>query len=263
MLTSCRVDTTVTVDVEADGSGSVAIEVVTDAEAAAYLGDPATALRLEDLTEAGWEVERLETDPDHEGVVVSAARPFASGEELAAVLATLGVDHRGGPDAADDQDPGGSGDEPGRSGTPFIGDVRLGVTEASSRTEYDFRARLRMGEGLEVLSDPALVEILDGLPVGRTPEELAAAGYDPSTGIGDLIVRVRLPGTIDSTTGGEPDDEGYVEWVVPIGSDRVIDEELAITAGSTDDRPARIRLVALGVVALAVGLAATGVLRRR
>lgn len=143
---------------------------------------------------------------------------------------------------------------------PFIGDVELDITAAPSRTDYDFHAVLRMSGGLDALSDPALLEVLDGLSIGRTPEELAALGYDSSTGLGTLTIRVQLPGDVDSTTGEMVD--GHAEWTAPFGSDEPVEKDLSLVTRATDGRPSMIRLIALITLVAAVGLAAVGLVRR-
>lgn len=242
--TACRVDTIVTVDVEADGSGVVGVDVVADREAAAALGDPETALRLDDLAESGWTIEESAVDDDSGELAISGSRRFDSSEELARILAGMGADH-------------GDGSEPA---VPFVGDVKLRISDSSGRTDYDFSAALHVPGGLESLSDPALTDVLAGLPVGRTADELEAMGYDAARGLGDLRLRIRLPGKVDSTNGRA--GGGYVEWSAPIGSDDEVDQDLTLKSVVVNDGPSRLRTGALVALVAAAALAGIGVARR-
>lgn len=241
---ACRVDTSVTVDVDTDGSGVVEITVVADRAAAELLGDHGTALRMDDLVESGWTIEDPLVDDDSGELRLSASRGFDSGEELARILATVGVGEDGG----------------SVSSVPFISDVVLGITDTPGRIEYDLRGVLRIPAGLEALSDPALVEVLDGLPVGRTPEELEAMGYDPARGIGDLMIRVHLPGEVATTTGRI--DGRYVEWSAPLGSTEIVEREVRQKNVVVDRGPARLRAVALIALVGAAALGVVGLVRR-
>lgn len=245
VVSACRVDSTVTIDVDPEGSGTVHVDVTADRSAADALGDPGTALRLDDLVESGWQIDEPVIDPDEGGFTLSGSHEFRSGEELAKLLAGLGLNHS---DAADVDD------------VPFVDDVTLGISSGSGRTGYDFAARLRMDAGPGVVSDPALTEVLGGLQLGRTPEELQAAGFDPAVGFGNLTIRLSLPGGIDETSGRI--DGRYVEWSVPVGSNAAIDQKLTATTTSVDRRPMQIRVIGLAVLAVAVALTVVGFARR-
>ena len=54
VASACRVDTTVDIRVDDDGSGRVAYTVVANAEAVSLLVDDPTDLRFDDLAAAGW-----------------------------------------------------------------------------------------------------------------------------------------------------------------------------------------------------------------
>lgn len=92
VLAGCKVDTTVSVVVQADGSGVVRVTVVADAEAvkAAESGGVALeqAVRLSDLADAGWTVGRWVKAEDGSATVVLARR-FGSVEDVAGIIAGL------------------------------------------------------------------------------------------------------------------------------------------------------------------------------
>jgi len=149
LATGCRVDATTSVVVADDGSGTVTVEVVLDAEAAARIPDLAEQLRVEDLAETGWTV----TDPEPAeggGVTITATKPFADPDQMTAVLAEVGA--RRGPVTASS----------------------LTRERAFGRTTYDFAATLSLAQGIRTFSDGPLTELLDGFPVGRDLDSLEA-----------------------------------------------------------------------------------------
>ncbi len=221
---ACEVDAVVAVDVEEDGSGVVSVEVLLDAAAAAGLGDPG-AVRVDDLRAAGWRVD----DPAEReggGVRLAADREFASPDQLADVLAEVG-----GPDAL------------------FSG-VRLDIDDGFATTNYDFAATLVTTGSLEQFSDPELAAALGGLPLGRTPEELAAASGE--AGSVELEVRVALPGGVPETDGTLA--EGAAAWRVDLTGGSA--ETVELSSSSVVRSQRTTGLLALGSVLVALGVAA-------
>lgn len=234
VLVACRVDGEVAVVVEPDGSGVVTVMVRLDAEAARRLGDPATALRTEDLVAAGWTVE--EPAVAEEGVVLRTRRSFASPEDLPGVL-----DEIGGVDGV-------------------FRDVRLAIDDGFARTEYAFSARVELTGSPEQFGDAALTEALGGLPLARTPEELVFSGAaDPSAMT--LDVAVELPGGAPDTNGDVRD--GAAVWSFPVTGGEPTSAELSSTATVESGTTRLMVLVGVGGLLVAAGLAAVGLLRRR
>ena len=92
LLTACKVDTTVTVQVRDDGSGTVTALVVLDADAVkaveiggAHLAD---AVRLGDLEAGGWSAPRWRRQPGG-GARFQIHKDFARPQDAAAVVAEL------------------------------------------------------------------------------------------------------------------------------------------------------------------------------
>jgi len=164
---ACQARATVAVDVQPDGSGTVAVTVRLDQEATTRLGDPAAALSTADLTDAGWKVAPPATRGG--ALTLRAVRPFGSPDELAAVL-----------------------DEVGGTNGVFR-DTSLSVGDSLASTTYDFRTTVRLTGSLDQLSDPELAKVLGDLPLGRTAEELAAEGADVKDAA-RLTLQVTLPG---------------------------------------------------------------------
>ena len=235
VLGACEVDSRVAVEVRPDGSGVVVVTVRLDDEASRRLGDPATALRLDDLATAGWTLD--EPGPaDGGGLVLRAERSFASPEDLPAAL-----DEVGGADGV-------------------FRDVELSVVDGFASTRYDFSAQVELTGNPEQFSDDALTATLDGLPLARTPEELALEGAaDP--GAMTLEVRVELPGG-DPLTNGEVRD-GAATWSFPASGGEPT--SASITSSSTVDAGRTRLLLLVGAVALlaAAVLATVGLVRRR
>lgn len=221
-VVACDVDALVTVDVEEDGSGTVLVELLLDAEAAGRLGDPA-AVRVDDLRAAGWRVE----DPaerDGGGIRLAVTKEFASPDQLADALGELG----------------------GTDG--LVSGVRLGIDDGFATTRYDFVATLTTTGSLEQFSDPELTAALGGLPLGRTPEELAAESADAEPV--ELEVRVVLPGGLPETDGTIT--EGAAAWRVALTSGTPETVELASSTVVRSQRTTA--LLALGALVSLVGL---------
>lgn len=190
-LVGCRVVGEVTVDVARDGSGTVAVGAGFDDAALAELGDLETALRTEDLAEAGWRI----TDPERRGELtwVTATTPFGSPEDLQRVMAQIGA----------------------------FEDWSASVSSGFARTTWRVGGRVVLSGSLEQFSDADLTAALDGLPFGRTPEELAQLDPIP------VRVRVRLPAETD-----QPD-----EWSFLVGDGTPVDRRLEVDATERSPTP--------------------------
>ena len=229
---ACKTEVDVHIRVAPDGSGTVTVTVDLDAEATAQVGDPAN-LSFEDMTSAGWEVDGpAERDG---GLRVVATRGFATPEQLQAVL-----------------------DEIGGADGVFSG-TSLERTDGFASSTTDFRTQLRLSGDPAQFSDEQLTQVLGGLPLGRTPEELAALGADRPDAA-TLTVRVSLPGGVDSSSGDVAD--GTATWTAPLTGGVATDEEL--TASAEERRTSTLVLAGAGavLVVLAVVVAAVGLTRR-
>jgi hypothetical protein len=92
LLAGCKVDTTLTIDVHDDGSGSVRVRLALDADAVqnaqAGGGMLEDRVRLGDLEAAGWTVTPWRRAPDG-SATVSLRKSFANAGDLAGVVAEL------------------------------------------------------------------------------------------------------------------------------------------------------------------------------
>lgn len=218
VLSGCRIDPRVDIDVDADGGGIVRVTVALDADAVAEIGD-ASLVRLDDIRRAGWDVPSPE--PDGGGVTFRASKRFASREQLQSVL-----------------------DEVGGPGGLFRG-FHLDVDDSWTGTTYSLAGTLHSTGSVEQLSDVDVAKVLDGLPLGRTPGELAT---DVGTGEVRMVVAVHLPG---GTTGS-------AESSVVVSGGNAGEQPLAISSELDKAAPvwwlvgsALAALVALGCLVVA------------
>lgn len=190
VLTGCRADVTVAVDVDEEGGGTVDVTVVLDAEAASRtegIEDP----EVEDLTDAGWTV----ADPvelDDGGLELAASKPFADPNELGAVLREIS----------------------GPAG-PYA-QLGLAVDRPFGRTEMRFEGILDGTSGVEAFADPEVASALDGLPFGQ---DLAVLEEELGAPIGSFVgleLEVTLPG--EPGDEGEPADDAAT-WSTDLAAD--------------------------------------------
>src|ERR671932_119734 len=143
--TACHVSIAAGVNVARDGSGGVPAGLGLDAYALKEVGDPATALRVDDLRQAGWQVDGPRKEGD--GLTwVRASKPFARPDQAAAVMAELS-----GPDG------------------PFR-EFRLVRTKSLLRSKTTFTGTLDLANGLAGLSDPDLTAALGDVDLGLDVE---------------------------------------------------------------------------------------------
>jgi hypothetical protein len=92
LLAGCRVDTTLTIDVDQDGSGVVRVRTTLDADAVhqaeANGGKLEDRIRVADLAAAGWTASAWTRRPDGSATIV-VRKPFASADALHDVIAEL------------------------------------------------------------------------------------------------------------------------------------------------------------------------------
>jgi hypothetical protein len=260
VLAGCQVDSQVAIRVNEGGSGTVTVTVRLDAEAAQRLGDPATSVYLSDLVAAGWVVDNPKTEtagPAKGGVTLAVRRKFGSPDELAQVLGEIGG-------------------TPGETGSPAVfSDVQLKLTDGFASTNYSFSSVLRLTGSLEQFSDPELTAALGGLPLARTPEELAAEGLTAAKAA-TLKVSVHLPGTLEQTTGkistgsattgkiGTGSAQGEsATWEFPLSGGTASSATMTAQSSDTQPLPTRLLIAAAALLVLAGVFLTVGLLRRR
>ena len=186
--TGCQVTLAAVVDARPDGSGSVRAGVGLDGEALRQVGDLAAVLRVDDLRQAGWEVEGPEAEDD--GLTwVRASKRFDDPGEADRAMAQL-------------SGPGG----------PFR-DFRLTRSGSLLRTRTTFTGTVDLGAGLAGLVDPELTERLGGGDPGL--EALAKSAR--------VEVSAGLPGSI--TSNAPVTSGGRAVWTPEMGSQLTLSAE--------------------------------------
>lgn len=184
-LSACRVDTNVSLDVKANGSGKVRITVTADADVVAKAPNLAADLRMDDLKSAGWKVlGPRKTDAG--GLTVSLERSFQGPAEASAILRQIN----------------------GSRGP--LHDVVLTRSGKDTSSTWTLGGRLEVKGGVQAFADDAALALLGEGPYAG---EIAASGLDIGDAVG-VAFELRLPGKLDSTTGSVAD--GTVSWKVPM-----------------------------------------------
>ncbi|MEJ6513578.1 MAG: hypothetical protein QNL84_03595 [Acidimicrobiia bacterium] len=172
LLTSCRVDSVVTLDVEPDGSGTLAIVTTADAEVVAKYPNLASELSFEDARAAGWSVSDVATTPEG-AMQVRVAHHFVNPEEATDLLGQLSSEFG-----------------------PFK-DLVLTRTGKDTDSTWNLVGKLQVNDGLKAFADPQLLTTIGASPFQAT---LANSGLDIGQAVG-VTFNLKLPGEIESTTG--------------------------------------------------------------
>ena len=185
LLTACRLDVVVTVEMEPDGTGEVVLVATADRELVEQVPDLVDDLRLDDAIANGWEVDGpVGTEAD--GLEITLTHSFASDEELANVLNSIGP--------------------------PLDGVAAARTFDAESeQTTNAVDGTLVLTGGYEAFADPDLLAAAGGLPFGQ---EIEASGLAPADAM-SFTYRIALPGELVSATGAEVGD-GVIEWTAPL-----------------------------------------------
>jgi hypothetical protein len=226
VATSCKAAVDVSIAVSDHGSGAVAVTATFDDEAAARVGpDLATALHTEDLKASGWAV----SPPRHAGTEwrVTATKPFGSPAGLQAVLDDVGGTHG------------------------VFRDWGVEIDSSFGRQTWTVRGRVVLSGTLDQFGDSDLTKALDGLPLGRTPEQLQA-----ELGKGGTIpfrVHVTLPDSVDSaddTNGAAASfPAASVHWRYDVPGTAVDDRLHAAASSGSAEAYLWFGLAAIAVVA--------------
>jgi putative hydrolase of the HAD superfamily len=223
LVVGCRVDATVEVDVADDGSGTVGVIVVADAEAAALGGLDAAGLQTDDLAAAGWTVTPPVTLDDG-SVRLEVEKPFASAEELPAVLAEVS-------DAFDQ--------------------MTLESDRSFGAVTWTLRGDIDLSSGPAVLGDEQLAALLGGQALGR---DIAALEQQIGTSVADatsLTFVVDMPG------------DNRNEWAATLGQAPIPIEAEGEVTNDRARAFAIVALVAGGLLLLWILLGLSGMRRRR
>ena len=188
LLTACRLDVTVDVAMQPDGTGTVTLQAVADAELVSQVPDLVEDLRLDDAIANGWQVGGP-TPLEGGGMSITLTHPFHSAEELASILNSIG---------------------------PPLTDMQAARTidpaDPNGATTNAIDGSLVLPNGYESFADAALVQAVGGQPFG---DQIAASGLAPSEAM-SFIFRVSLPGELVSSETGTEVGDGVIEWTAPL-----------------------------------------------
>lgn len=228
--TACQVTLAAGVDVERDGSGRVTAGLGLDADAVKEVGDPATALRVDDLRQAGWQVDGPRQEDD--GLTwIRASKPFADPEQAGVILAELS-----GPDG------------------PFR-DFRIVRTESLLRSRTTFSGTVDLSGGLTGLSDPDLATALGDVDLGLDLEGLQGRFGEALARTVTVQVTAGLPGEV--TTNAPAREGGRALWTPELG------QTVTMEAASEAFRVDPVVPAAAGAVVVVLAVLLVAVVRRR
>ena len=221
-LSSCRVEQTISLEVERNGTGRVIVTAIADKDVVARAPDLAADVRVDDLVTAGWKVDGPEPTEDG-GLALTLTRPFNDAAEATQILAQ--VNGPRGP----------------------LQEVVLTRSGKDTNSVFTLAGRLEVNGGMQSFIDDAAFELLGSAPYA---DDIAEAGIDLGAAVG-LNFTVRLPGEIESTTGVQ--SNGSITWLVPMDGSRV---DIATSSTNVDVVASvagvgRVLLVALFVLWIA------------
>jgi hypothetical protein len=232
VLSACKVDLNASVNVADNGSGTITITALADAEAVRLAPELGESLNLADLRAAGWNVE-VQNPAQGGGLSVVAQRPFANVDEAGFFLAQL------------------SGkDGPLRE---LVVTRSGGVNDAT----YTFEGSGGLPNGLAGFADADALAVLGSAPF----EQAVARSGVPLTETLAVSMRITLPGNVIATDGeiaprASDDVASTFSWNVPIDGSAI-----SFTASTRDrDIAAMIAFVAARALLVVLILFAAGTL---
>ena len=166
-----------------DGTGTVSVVAVADAELVSEVPDLADDLRLDDAIAAGWDVEGP-TPTDSGGLSITLTHDFHTAEELANVLNSIG---------------------------PPLTEMAAARTTQDEVTTNAISGTLVMPDGFSSFSDTELTEAVGGLPFG---DRIEASGLTPQEAM-SFTLRAALPGELVSAETGT-EANGAIQWEAPL-----------------------------------------------
>ena len=183
LLAACRVDTTVTLQVQPNGSGEVAVVATADAALVQAVPELRDSLAFNDLKDAGWSVSEV-AETDDGGLQVRVSRDFNNPDQASVLLNSLSNQFG-----------------------PFK-NMALARTGKETDSRWDLTGTLEVNGGLNAFADPALLKLIGGAPF---EDRLKQSGAEIGQAVG-ITFLADLPGELVSTTGIET-DRG-VQWSV-------------------------------------------------
>jgi len=179
VLSACRLDVTVDLTVNPDGTGQIVLVATVDADVVNQVPGLAGSLRLDDAAAAGWIVERP-TSTEAGGMTVTMRHPFASVAEATVLLAAL--------------DP------------PFA-NVTVGQEATENAITTTLSGTMTLPATWDGYGDAALLQAIGGTPFGA---QLTASGATPADAV-TVRFDFTAPGGDDVTTWSANGDGNAVD----------------------------------------------------
>jgi len=197
-LGACKVDLETNITVTDNGSGSLVVTATADADALKRAPELSESLNLDDLRDAGWNIDVRNPNVDG-GLTVVAERDFANVDEATFFLSQLS----------------------GESG-PLRG-VNLVRTGGTNDATYTFSAKGGLPNGMAGFADAEALAVLGGNPLQEAIERSGRS-------IGDMlsvVVRLTVPGEVSQASSAalpRADDEPFssFEWNVPADGGEIL-----------------------------------------
>lgn len=183
VLASCRVDATVQLKVERNGSGTVSVTVVADKEVIAAEPALLTDFRSQDLLDAGWKISGPETLEDGSARIV-VTKSFRNPEEATNILSQIN----------------------GEKGP--LKNVVISRAGKDTNSTWTLTGQVDIDGGLEAFVDNETLVLLGGAPYAAN---VAQSGNDLGDAVGVNFETI-LPGELQETTGLERG--GVITWRV-------------------------------------------------
>ena len=222
VLSSCNVDTSVSLLVEPDGSGRVAVTVVIDSEARSQAPGLQDDLKVADLEANGWTVDGPDENSDG-GLTVTVSHGFDTPQQATVLLSSIN----------------------GSKG-PLKG-ITVARSGGDANSTWSLDGTLEVNGGLEAFIDNETLQRLGVTPYAAQVEN---SGLDLGAAVTLRFVAV-VPGDIAETTGQR--DGNAVVWRIPMDGTTT----LVTTRSENVDVAANVariaRPVLIGLLVLWVG----------
>jgi hypothetical protein len=185
VLSSCRVDTNISLAVKPNGTGTISVVVTADKDIVTKAPDLKADIRTDDLVAAGWKIDGP-SDTKDGGLTITMTHSFTGPAEATILMSQIN----------------------GARGP--LHEMVITRTGKDTNSTYTLAGRLEVNGGLQAFADDATLNLLGGAPYAA---DVQAAGLDLGDAISISFDAV-LPGKVNATTGQSAD--GVITWRVPM-----------------------------------------------
>jgi hypothetical protein len=185
LLASCRVDTTVDMVVDADGSGTITVVTTADAGVVDEVPTLVEDLVLDDVAAAGWTIDGPNETADG-GLTIALSHDFADAQGATNLLQSLG---------------------------PPFNQIEFTRRTSGDVTTNQLTGLLGLTDGFASFADEELVAAIGSAPFS---EQIEASGATPPDSM-SVTVRANLPGAVvEESTNATSVDGDVLVWTVPL-----------------------------------------------